>query len=426
MAPKSAQCESKLGLKRDPSQHQDHQSTNDIQFKQFKPKPNHSLALNTTNNSAPYPCRYCQYHGKEEYHWHSECPVKAKYRNQPIGNSSSNSNGNNRNRTSVKTLATSQRQPSRDSSADSSPGIPTAGNSFAQPTGKALPLVDNSGTDPYPSLDVTLNGKPIKAIIDSGSSISFATEQTFRSLNTQLIPNSSIQITQLCGQFQTIGCFKAKLQISNKFAEIKIHVIPNTKHSLLLGLDVGKQFGLQIDLKSCKVSTKSSPSATEYSQPQLQTTQTQTPQPQPPQQQSPQIQSQQPQTPPKQPKGKKQNKLPPITSPQSLQITYIDHGSRHSKSNLDPGISMPVSRSDAQHKHNNTYGKFEPNSNYRTFSLTNKWLTNTAPDPQSNHHQPSHNHFLQSNHLKPAFVHPEQNLQVGGNVVNHGYGLAKP
>ena len=212
-----------VGLKRDPSHTKP--DNKDIQFKQYKPKPNHSFALNTTNNSAPYPCRYCQFHGKEEYHWHSECPVKAKYRNQPIGNSSSNSNGNNRNHTSFKTLATSQRQPSRDSSADSSSETPIAGNSFAQPTGKALPLV-RSGSDPYPSLDVTLNCKPFKAIIDSGSTISFVTEQTFKSLNTQLIPNSSIEVTQLCGQIQTIGCFKAKLQISNKLAEINLHVIP--------------------------------------------------------------------------------------------------------------------------------------------------------------------------------------------------------
>ena len=28
-------------------------------------------------NHAPYLCRYCQYQGREEYHWHSECPIKA-------------------------------------------------------------------------------------------------------------------------------------------------------------------------------------------------------------------------------------------------------------------------------------------------------------------------------------------------------------
>ena len=400
-----------------PVYHKDNQFKNkDIQFKQFKPQQNHSLALNTPNNSPPYPCRYCQYYGREELHWHSECPLKAKYRNQSYGNSFSN--GNNRNNTSVKTLEPSNTQQPPDSSDDSSQEDTNAGNSFAQTVGEHSPMANNIRQNPYPSLDVKLNGKPITAIIDTG--ISIATEKIFRSLNTQLIPKSTIQITQLCGQTQTIGCTKAKLQIEDITKEISLHIIPNFKYPLLLGLDVGKHFDLSIDLKTCKVSTKLSPSANEYSEPQQQsppqprTAQLQTPRPQPPQRQTPQPQTQsQTKAQPKAPPPKQQpRKLPPVIQQQSLQVTAIKDRSGPSKSQFDPGISMRVSRSDGQHKYRNSFGKFKPNSANRYSSL-NRWLKDITPDPQPNHRKPSLKRFFHTNHRKRAFVHPNKTFKSG-------------
>ena len=86
---------------------------------------------------------------------------------------------------------------------------------------------------------------------------------------------------------------------------------------------------------------------------------------------------------------------------------------------------MRVSRSDAQHKHRNSFGKYKPNSRNR-YSQLNRWMTNTAPDPQQNHHRLPFDRFLHTNHRKPAFVHPEQNLQVGVNVVNRAQGKYLP
>ena len=66
-------------------------------------------------NHAPYPCRYCQYQGREEYHWHSECPIKANLAqsrgNRRPGqrqNHNNNSPSNNPKATVPKTIATDQ------------------------------------------------------------------------------------------------------------------------------------------------------------------------------------------------------------------------------------------------------------------------------------------------------------------------------
>ena len=62
-----------MALHRHPS-HPKPSSNKDIQLKQFKPNQHKSFALSTT---PPNPCIYCQYEGREEWHWHSLCPIKA-------------------------------------------------------------------------------------------------------------------------------------------------------------------------------------------------------------------------------------------------------------------------------------------------------------------------------------------------------------
>ena len=120
-------------------------------------------------------------------------------------------------------------------------------------------------TDHFLHIDVKLDDIPLRAYVDSGSTISVASKQTLQRLNKQVIPNSAIHVRQVSGKTKTIGCFQAQLQIKNNVQTINFHVIPSFQYPLLLGLDVGQQFGLLLDLNKCKVSLASNPTDSEYS-----------------------------------------------------------------------------------------------------------------------------------------------------------------
>ena len=393
-----------MGLNRYPS-HSKPSHNKDNQIKpQFQNKPHRSFNLNTQRQQRqeqqpPGPCWYCQQEGREEWHWHSLCPLKAKFGNQSTRNSSAtSSHGNHLKQTKPKAIHTAQEQRSNDSSSDNEPEpLQRAGNNFAQPSDKALSGGSNGHSCPFPELYVTLNDKPIKAIVDSGSTISITTEQTFRSLHTQLIPNSKIIVEQISGISQTIGCFKAKVQIANKTAQMVFHVIPDFKYPLLLGLDIGKHFGLQIDLSSCKVSINPDHKVNEYFQP-LQETQQQPP-PQPKPQKPPQ-----PRTPPQpipqptkqQPlhRPKKDHKTKTQPSPQPNSVANIDTGKGPSKGQVIPNCSISASENGSRHNQSNTYGKFQPNRSHQANFRTppNKWQTNrTGQPPPTNSHFPPFN-----------------------------------
>ena len=211
----------------------------DSHFKQhFKNKTEHNsfqLNANTGKNTrsnqlAPYPCRYCQDHGKEEYHWHSECPIKANLRpsrgnyspgQQQVHHSSEQINPNE---TIPKVIDTSSPGPTEGCGIlvpslhekTNPPQITTTlthqdldANYFAtqQSPETEMRLLD---------VDVNLDGIPVKAIVDTGSTISVASQQTFESLNKQFIPNTAMGLNQVSGKTSTKGCFKANLQIANK------------------------------------------------------------------------------------------------------------------------------------------------------------------------------------------------------------------
>ena len=220
-------------------------------------------------NHAPYPCRYCQYQGREEYHWHSECPIKANLA-QSRGNRRPGHRQNN-NRAPVppntvpRTNATDQSsQTNSDGSCDTLiPCKPAQMITSATQTSQGY-------TDHFLHIDVKLDDIPLKAYVDSGSTISVASEQTLQRLNKQLTPNSAIHVRQVSGKTKTVGCFQGQLKIATKVQTINFHVIPNFKYPLLLGLDAGQQFGLQLDLNTCKVSLASNPTDNECSQPNAQ------------------------------------------------------------------------------------------------------------------------------------------------------------
>ena len=211
--------------------------SSDSQFKpHFNANPNHkSFQLNTntgrntrTNQLAPYPCRYCQDHGKEEYHWHSECPIKANLRptrgnyspgQQQVHHSESNQISDNES-----IIDTPNPSPTEgcgilvpSTSIKTSPSQNTTSLTHQDLDANYFAAQRSSETEMrLLDVDVHLDGIPIKAIVDSGSTISVASQQTFECLNKQLIPNTSMGLNQVSGKTSTKGCFDANLQIADK------------------------------------------------------------------------------------------------------------------------------------------------------------------------------------------------------------------
>ena len=286
----------------------------------------------TQSKPAPYPCRYCLQQGCEEYHWHNQCPLRAK-----PGQYSGNRNSGQRAIQHVSRKPTNDNQSSPSpTSCDSPDDLSDSSNQSEDNGFCSTPSIEQSYR--FPTIDVKLDDVPLQAIVDSGSTISVASEKTFKSLQTQLTPKSSIKVNQINGQTHTIGHFKVNLQMANQSKPITIHVIQNFKYPLLLGLDAGKLFGLTIDLKDGKVSVDTNPSANEYSSQPQQPLSQQTAPHKPksstsPKRTSPQI------------KDNPQHK--PL--PQSLPVVTIDDGQGQHKGQGRPGSSMCATKSDCQH-----------------------------------------------------------------------------
>ncbi|UYV68123.1 hypothetical protein LAZ67_5003116, partial [Cordylochernes scorpioides] len=70
--------------------------------------------------------------------------------------------------------------------------------------------------------------------------------------------NSPMQIQQANSLTNTLGYVHVDLQIHNKTRKVKLHVIPNLKFQLLIGLDIAEDFELIVDTKDKTVYTKQS------------------------------------------------------------------------------------------------------------------------------------------------------------------------
>ena len=246
--------------------------------KDFKPRsPNrsqHSFQLDSnpsteathysaTESPAPYPCRYCQQEGLNEYHWHRQCPIKANYGQRSRDyRQTTPKQIDNRSRKPIKANdSTAEDNQSRDSSSESQ--TPRQGIKTLTVAPEAISVANIEQVMSFVEVDVKLNGIPIKSFVDSGSTLSVVSEKTFKRLEVQLMPNTSLTLDQISGQTKTIGCFTTQLQIGNQTKSVKLHVIKDCHYPLLLGMDLGKLFGLQLDLKHSKVSFPSNSSDNE-------------------------------------------------------------------------------------------------------------------------------------------------------------------
>ena len=181
-------------------------------------------------------CKYCRDLGLTEYHWHNECP-------------------NRRSRTTH-----NRSQEEQSSEEEEEPSL-YANNTEVKHCGQCNAVILNHmKAELNPKLIevvTSINDVHIPAIVDTGSTHSCISSQLAAELNLKPKPNSAITISQVNSSFQTQGCIKTQLTIANRTESVTLHIIPRFRYPLLIGLDIGTHFGLQIDLNRCTVSVSS-------------------------------------------------------------------------------------------------------------------------------------------------------------------------
>ena len=115
-------------------------------------------------------------------------------------------------------------------------------------------LSDHSQIAELINVDVKINNKAITGFVDSGSKITILGEKESKALHLKLIPNSKIAIQTISGVTHTLGQAKVQLTIGQITRRVKLHVMANFRYQLLIGIDIGRPFGLTIYLSNSSVS----------------------------------------------------------------------------------------------------------------------------------------------------------------------------
>ena len=103
-------------------------------------------------------------------------------------------------------------------------------------------------TDPFIHIPVKINDCPTSAVIDTCSSIHIMSEKQAAKLS--LTPQQpSIKIQQLTDVTESIGRITCKLSIDTVSKDVIIHVIRNFRYPLLLGINLGNKFDVNLNLK---------------------------------------------------------------------------------------------------------------------------------------------------------------------------------
>ena len=177
-------------------------------------------------------CKYCRNLGLTVYHWHNECP--------------------NHNRKAVNNTSEDE-QNSEEEEEEEQPTL-HATTSEVKHCGQCNAIILNHmKAEPNPKLiDIvaTINNVRIPAFVDTGSTHSCISSQLASQLKLRPQPNTDITINQVNSSFKTKGLIQTQLTIANRTETVTLHVIDSFRYPLLIGLDIGKQFGLTIDLNN--------------------------------------------------------------------------------------------------------------------------------------------------------------------------------
>ncbi|UYV83405.1 hypothetical protein LAZ67_23000904, partial [Cordylochernes scorpioides] len=123
---------------------------------------------------------------------------------------------------------------------------------------KVTCLSTNNPPNKLIDFKICVNKHPLQAFMDTGATISLISQNLIKSLNLHPLIDSPMQIQQANSLTKTLGYVHVNLQIHNKTRKVKLHVIPNLKFQLLIGLDSAEDFELIVDTKDKTVYTNQS------------------------------------------------------------------------------------------------------------------------------------------------------------------------
>lgn len=113
-------------------------------------------------------------------------------------------------------------------------------------------------------IPVSINEMSCIAMIDTGANIHIISDRLCRMLHLPFEP-SSIDIKQITGFTKSIGRVKADLRISNVTRTVSFHVMKDFNPDLLLGIKLGDNFDITLNLKKKQASIRESASHTQNS-----------------------------------------------------------------------------------------------------------------------------------------------------------------
>jgi hypothetical protein len=172
----------------------------------------------------PTPCPRClRDHGVRAYHWKRDC-------NRPTRDFSSH----------TKTIRGGARESKNFMQQSNKPKT-----SETEPKDRQVNVI--SGGQLF--YTVTINGNKVRALLDTGATITGMTSET--AFRVGLAPDikKAITIRQVDGRVQTLGQIETNVTLNGITKKLTIHVFRHLDHDMLLGIDGAQIFGILDRLK---------------------------------------------------------------------------------------------------------------------------------------------------------------------------------
>ena len=162
------------------------------------------------------PCLICRLLNAREFHWKRDCPRVIQ---------------NNRQGSTA---------PARTASADND----NASSSIAAPTHDgAFQMM----TRDFVWFDVTINGHNVRAMLDSGSSITAISRATANRTNLQWDESRSSPLTHVDGMARTLGAIDVDITLDGKTVPCTVHVLERLGPAMLIGIELAAKAKLIVD-----------------------------------------------------------------------------------------------------------------------------------------------------------------------------------
>ncbi|RWS22911.1 hypothetical protein B4U80_14889 [Leptotrombidium deliense] len=104
--------------------------------------------------------------------------------------------------------------------------------------------------------DVSVNGRFVPALFDSGSTINIMSSQMAQQLKLHICRNFTLPIDTVSGHSRTDGRVDTQLTIGKMTMPVAIHIINDFPHELLIGSPEAKKFRLTVDMETSTVSQR--------------------------------------------------------------------------------------------------------------------------------------------------------------------------